>query len=149
MTPHHLSAIAFQDTVFDSQQVKQKFASYPKEIQTRLLFLRQLIFDSTPKTIQETLKWGEPSYLCTQGSPIRIDYKDKHPHQYAMYFNCKSKLVDTFTEIYPNEFTYEGNRAIVFKENDDINVSALKNCIQLALNYHQIKHLPLLGAEFL
>lgn len=149
MTPHHLSAITFQDTVFDSQQVKQKFASYPKEMQTRLLFLRQLIFDSTPKTIQETLKWGEPSYLCTQGSPIRIDYKDKHPHQYAMYFNCKSKLVDTFTEIYPNEFIYEGNRAIVFKENDDINVSALKNCIQLALNYHQIKHLPLLGAEFL
>ncbi len=148
MKPQHLSAIAFQDTVFESAQVKQKFGSYPAQMQRQLLFLRQLIFDSSHKKIQETLKWGEPSYLCTKGSTIRIDYKDKHPHQYAMYFNCKSKLIDTFKEIYPSEFDYEGNRAIVFKDSDDINVSALRNCIQLALNYHQIKHLPLLGAEF-
>ena len=138
-----------KESVFESKQVQQKFSSYPLKMQEQLLFLRQLIFDSSDKQIEETLKWGEPSYLCAQGSTIRIDYKEKYPNQYAMYFNCKSKLVDTFKEIYPAEFIFESNRAIIFKVDEKINISALKNCIGLALNYHQIKHLPLLGAEFL
>ena len=138
-----------KESVFESKQVQQKFSSYPLKMQEQLLFLRQLIFDSSDKQIKETLKWGEPSYLCAHGSTIRIDYKEKYPNQYAMYFNCKSKLVDTFKEIYPAEFIFEGNRAIIFKVDEKINISALKNCIGLALNYHQIKHLPLLGAEFL
>jgi len=138
-----------KESVFESKQVQQKFSSYPLKMQGRLLFLRQLIFDSSDKQIEETLKWGEPSYLCAQGSTIRIDYKEKYPNQYAMYFNCKSKLVDTFKEIYPAEFIFEGNRAIIFKVDEKINISALKNCIGLALNYHKLKHLPLLGAELL
>ena len=149
MKKTNLSATSFKTSVFESEQVQQKFSKYPPEIQERLLILRQLIFDCTDKKIEETLKWGEPSYLCAQGSTIRIDYKEKYPHQYAMYFNCKSILVDTFKEIYPEEFIFEGNRAIIFKADENINISALRNCIGLALNYHQLKHLPLLGAEFI
>lgn len=149
MNQTHFLVLPFNKTVFESVQVQQRFSAYPQDMQKRLLFLRQLIFDCTDKKIEETLKWGEPSYLCTQGSTIRIDYKEKHPHQYAMYFNCKSKLIDTFKEVYPDEFMFEGNRAIVFEADQNINISALRNCIGLALNYHQVKHLPLLGAEFL
>ncbi|MEH6347606.1 MAG: DUF1801 domain-containing protein [Bermanella sp.] len=149
MKKNNLSAISFDETVFNSEPVQQKFSAYPQEMQQRLLFLRQLILDCTDKNIEETLKWGEPSYLCAQGSTIRIDYKEKFPHQYAMYFNCKSKLIDTFKEIYADEFIFEGNRAIIFKADQNINISALKNCIALALNYHQVKHLPLLGASLL
>ncbi len=149
MKKTNFSVIAFQKTVFESEQVQKKFSSYPQDMQERLLFLRQLIFNCTDKKVEETLKWGEPSYLCPQGSTVRIDYKDKYPHQYSIYFNCKSKLVDTFKEIYPGEFVFEGNRAIIFKADDHFNISALKNCISLALNYHKLKHLPLLGAELL
>jgi len=149
MNQTHFLVLPFNKTVFESVQVQQRFSAYPQDMQKRLLFLRQLIFDCTDKKIEETLKWGEPSYLCTQGSTIRIDYKEQHPHQYAMYFNCKSKLIDTFKEVYPDEFMFEGNRAIVFEADQNINISALRNCIGLALNYHQVKHLPLLGVEFL
>ncbi len=125
--------------------VREKFNSYPKKVQTQLLELRLLILNSG-NDIEETLKWGEPSYLSPHGSTVRLDYKVKNPDHYALYFNCKSKLVDTFKELYGDTFKYEGNRALVFELNEKINQQALQHCISLSLNYHKIKHLPLLGA---
>lgn len=126
------------------------FEHYPEHIQQKLLFLRQLILDTASETegvtgIEETLKWGEPSYIAKKGSTIRIDRKRSNPHQYAIYFNCNTKLVDTFRELYRDRFNFEGNRAIVFDEHDDIPVNELKQCIASALTYHTRKHLPMLG----
>ncbi len=96
--------------------------------------------------MEETLKWGEPSYLTKGGSTIRMDWKQKSPHQYALYFNCNTSLVETFKSLYRGFFTFEGNRAIVFCETDELPVDALKHCVSLALRYHRLKHQPLLGA---
>ena len=63
-----------------------------------------------------------------------------------MYFNCNSSLVDTFKEVYGDVFTFEGNRAIVFGDTEVLPVNELKHCISLALTYHRVKHLLLLGA---
>ena len=89
---------------------------------------------------------GEPSYLTTGGSTLRIDWKAKAPDQYAMYFNCNTSLVTTFKGLYGDLFTFEVNRAIVFGENDELPVEELKHCVSLALTYHRVKRLPLLGA---
>ena len=70
--------------------------------------------------MEETLKWGEPSYLTKSGSTIRMDWKRKSPHQYALYFNCNTSLVDTFKALYRSFFTFEGKRAIVFREADEL-----------------------------
>ena len=61
-------------------------------------------------------------------------------------FNCNTSLVNTFKAVYGDVFTFEGNRAIVFGEIDELRVNALKHCISLALTYHRVKHLPSLGA---
>ena len=76
----------------------------------------------------------------------KIDWKESTPNQYFMYFHCKTKLVDTFKELYSDKFIFEGNRAIIFNKNDEIPIDALKHCILLSLTYHKNKHLPLLGA---
>jgi len=130
--------------------VAEVFDNYPKHMRKNLMFLRQLILDTASEidgvgTVQETLKWGEPSYVTKTGSTIRMDWKNSRPNQYAMYFHCKTKLVDTFKEVYRDKLKFEGNRAIVFAENDEIPVDELKFCIMLALTYHRRKHLPLLG----
>lgn len=127
------------------------FASYPKNMRKHLMHLRQLVFDAASETdgvgeIEETLKWGEPSYLVKGGSTIRMDWKNKNPDQYAVYFNCKSKLVDTFREVYGDKFKFEGNRAIVFSDTDKVPDEALKHCFSMSLTYHKIKNIPLLGA---
>ena len=134
----------------ENPKVATVFNRYPENIRTKLLFLRQLVFDTAAETeeklsLEETLKWGEPSYLTKGGSTIRMAWKKSKPAQYALYFNCKTKLVDTFKERYGDIFKYEGNRAIIFNENDKIPINELKQCILLSLTYQSIKTLPMLG----
>ena len=68
--------------------VQLVFDKYPKLVQQRLLFMRELIIESAESVpgltqLEETLKWGEPSYLAKQGSTIRIDWKSKTTNQYV------------------------------------------------------------------
>jgi hypothetical protein len=120
------------------------FDSYPAMLKTRLLALRRLIFETAKTTagvgaLQETLKWGQPSYLTTEtksGSTVRIDQLKSAPDCYAIYFHCQTDLVETFRRLYPTEFTYGGNRSILLNAKDKIPEPALRHCIALALTYH-------------
>ena len=130
--------------------VAAAFRRYPKRMREKLLFLRKLVLDTASETdgvgpVEETLKWGEPSYVTKTGSTVRMGWKETSPHQYAMYFHCQTKLVDTFKEFYRGKFRFEGNRAIVFEEDDKVPIDELKHCISLSLTYHRRKHLPMLG----
>lgn len=131
-------------------KVEDVFNNYPESVQTQLLHLRELVLSTAAEIegleLEETLKWGEPSYLTKYGSTIRMDWKEKNPEQFAIYFKCTSSLVPTFKTIYKDKFNFEGNRAIVFKRNEKVPETELKHCISMALTYHKIKHLPLLGA---
>jgi len=129
-----------------------KFEKYPTSIQPKLLKLRELIIQSAIETeglqeLEETLKWGEPSYLAKRGSTIRIDWKSKNPDQYAIYFKCASKLVETFKIVFKNQFKFQSNRAILFQMNESIPELELKTCIKAALNYHNVKYLSLLNMK--
>lgn len=131
--------------------VAEAFEKYPLDMRKKLLFLRQLILETAVELnvgeLEETLKWGEPSYIARQGSTIRMDWKVRDPEHYALHFNCKTRLVETFEILYGYLFCYQGNGAIIFTRNELIPVRQLKHCIGLSLCYHRIKHLPLLGAS--
>jgi len=77
-----------------------------------------------------------PHASTRSGSSIRIDRVKAEPGRYAMYFHCRTSLVDTFRRLYPRTFTFESNRAILFDEHDEIPAKALRHCIALALTYH-------------
>ena len=132
------------------RNVKQKFDTYPKEAYAKLIQIRTAIYEVAAEdnigAVTETLKWGEPSYLARGGSTVRMDWKPKFPDQVCLYFHCQTILVDTFKEIYRDILMFDGNRAIVLPLSDDLPIEALKHCISMSLRYHQIKHLPLLGA---
>lgn len=134
---------------FQNSDVASTFESYPSDIADKLLQLRQLVFETATELgleeFEETLKWGEPSYISKNGSTLRMAWRASKPKQYALFFNCKTSLIETFKEVYHDTFEFEGNRAIVFNENDKVPTDAIKHCIELTLNYHKVKHLPLLG----
>jgi Domain of unknown function (DU1801) len=119
------------------------FNAYPKPIKAKLLALRRLIFDTATTTtgvgaLQETLKWGQPSYLTTEtksGSTIRIDRIKSAADQYAVYFHCQTDLVETFRGLYP-ELSFGGNRSIILNAQDELPEPALRHCVALALTYH-------------
>jgi hypothetical protein len=119
------------------------FDGYPRQVRSKLLALRKLILDTAKKTkgvgvIEETLKWGQPSYLTSEsksGSTIRIDQVKAVSSQYAVYFHCQTNLVETFRELYP-DLKYSGNRAIMLDANDRLPEAELRHCVGLALTYH-------------
>ena len=131
--------------------VEYLLRSHPPEAAARLRRLRSLIFEvaRTEKLgdVEESLKWGHPSYVTSQGSAIRLGWNHKDPQLCALYFHCQSSLVDTFRQLYAGGLEFQGNRAILLNLRDDLPLSVLRRCISLALRYHQIKHLPLLGSE--
>lgn len=131
-------------------EVAAVFEAYPESVRPKMKQLRKLVLETaeeleTISALEETLKWGEPSYLTKIGSTIRMDWKPKAPDQVAMYFKCTSKLVTTFREVYEDTFTFEGTRAIVFQLEQEIPVTKLKRCIAAGLTYHKVKHEPMLG----
>lgn len=133
-----------------STDVESVFENYPDAVREQMKYLRNLIIETASdtkeiETLEETLKWSEPSYLAKNGSTIRIDWKKKAPYQYAMYFTCTTELVPTFKQLYSDVFTFEGDRAITFKLDDELPEPVLKRCITAALRYHKVKHLPMLG----
>ncbi len=129
---------------FRDSAVGAVFGAYPKPVRAKLLALRRLIFETARTTkgvgaLQETLKWGQPSYLTPQtnsGSTIRIDQVKSAAGQYAVYFHCQTDLVETFRELYPAELRFEGNRSILLDAKDELPRTALRHCVALALTYH-------------
>lgn len=129
---------------FQSDAVAAKFAAYPAAAQSRLLLLRDLVFITAANTpgvgqLQETLKWGEPAYLTARtgaGTTVRMDWKAKAPAHCALYFHCQSGLVDTFRTLFPHDFVFDGQRALVFDLHSPLPLDALGFCLGAALTHH-------------
>ena len=131
-------------------KVESKFDDYPDLVKEKMIALRTLIIEVAQATdeitlLEETLKWGEPSFITPIGSTLRIDWKAKDPEQYALYFQCSSRLVSTFRIVFRNDLKFEGNRAIVLPLNGELPKNKLIPCIKAALTYHKVKQLPTLG----
>ncbi len=129
---------------FADARVAAIFAAYPSATRRKLLALRQLIFDVAASTdgvgaLEETVKWGQPSYLTAatkSGSTIRIDGVKNSEGRCALYFNCQTSLVETFKELYRGKLRLEGRRAIVLEAEGRLPIEELRHCIALALTYH-------------
>ncbi len=132
---------------FTNPNVAQVFASYPDGLKQKLMHLRQLIFLTAKNTpgvgeLTETLKWGQPSYLTLaskSGSTIRLDCSKTSQQEYMLFFHCQTSLVETFRELYPDDFRYQGNRGLIFTVGEKVPRSALEDCIAMALTYHLSK----------
>ncbi|KXX66834.1 DUF1801 domain-containing protein [Flammeovirga sp. SJP92] len=138
------------DKLQPNQEVLEIFDNYPDFVKDKMQNLRSLVIETAHEMenidrLEETLKWGEPSYTTKQGSTLRMDWKEKNPDQYAIYFQCTSRLVETFKSVFGNRFEYEGKRAIIFDLNQEIPVTELKLCIKATLQYHKVKDLVTLG----
>jgi hypothetical protein len=131
---------------FADARVAMAYAAYPPQLRARLLDLRRLIFDTAQSTpgvgaLEETLKWGQPSYLTPSGSgsTIRIDRIKQDDTRYALFVYCQTDLVPTFRTLYSNELHLEGTRSVIFECDAPLPRAVLGHCIALALTYHARK----------
>jgi hypothetical protein len=129
---------------FKDSSVARVFAAYPEPMRVKLMALRELILGTATQRagvgpVEETLKWGQPSYLTPNthsGSTIRIGPLASQAGEYAIFFHCQTSLVDTFKKRFGSTFRYAGNRALVFSASDRLPKSELSECIAMALTYH-------------
>lgn len=128
---------------FRNTEVEAAFAGYPREPRTRLLELRQLVFevaDSLPGVgpLHEALKWGEPAYLTPTtkaGSTLRLGWKPQWPEYYSLLVHCRTSLVDSFRTLCP-ELHCIGNREVRFGVSEPP-PAIVRDCIAMALTYHK------------
>jgi len=107
-----------------------------------LLCLRELIFDvaeSDPLigTIEETLRWNQPSYLTSEtksGTIIRLGLSKQG--SFALFIHCRTTLMAEFRSSFPEGVTFNGNRAIIFKTGNVLPEVPLRLLIKRALTYH-------------
>lgn len=126
------------------ENVTAIYDSFPDNARDVLRAVRSLIFQTAASnpavgTLTETLKWGQPAYLTEaskSGTTIRLGHTQDCG---AVYLNCKTTLVDSMREIYPDSFTYQGTRAVLFPLDQPLPNDALAHCIEMALTYHRNK----------
>ncbi len=126
-------------------EVAAVYEGYDEPIRAALMDLRLLILETADATegvgpVEETLRWGQPSYLTSttkSGSTIRLaPTAVDSQHDFAMYFICSTSLVDGFAASFGDTFTYEANRALLFGLGEEIPHNELRACVLRALTYH-------------
>lgn len=133
--PHDLPNDPAVRAVFDAQAPALRAA---------LLDLRGHVLAAAARSgrvgeLVETLKWGEPAYLPKRarvGTTVRINALKGSADRYGAYFHCQTTLLESFRHLYPDAFSYEGNRAILLRVGEAYPVEALRHCLTLALTYH-------------
>jgi hypothetical protein len=130
---------------FEQPEVAEIFAALPPAARDTLLQLRSLIFDTAAETpgvgaLEEALRWGEPSYLTSRsksGTTLRIHWKRRRADRCAMYVHCRTRLVEQYRLRHHDSLEFEGNRAVLFPVDGPLPEEALRDCVRLALTYHQ------------
>nr|WP_282449206.1 DUF1801 domain-containing protein [Roseibium sp. CAU 1639] len=111
-----------------------------------MLKIRSLILEIASEndavgTLQETLKWGQPSYLTVKpktGTTIRIDRDTSATGDVALYVNCQSSLVSDWRGMFP-DITFGGDRSVHFRLDKPLPEPELRQMITMALTYHSRK----------
>ncbi len=131
-------------TKFDNPEIKAVYHRFPKPMQRKMFELRDIIFEvakNNPKIgkITESLKWGEPTYETIKtksGSPLKIIYKTAMDANFSLAVMSSTNLIETFKEIYPKTFYFNGTREVIINSNKKIPRNEIYKCIELALTYN-------------
>lgn len=131
---------------FDDPKVAAAYDAFPVDSRAIALTLRDLIFSvawDAPQVgrVQETLKWGQPSYLTPEtksGSTLRIGVAKQGGA--AIFAHCATDIISTYASTFPETDQIEGNRAVIFTSADKIVPKRLRLLIYHGLTYHLKDH---------
>jgi hypothetical protein len=126
--------------------VAEIFKTFTPAQRKTLLEIRDLVLGIADHPavgeIEESLKWGEPAYRprrARSGTTVRLGVSPKSPDACAIFVNCKTSLLATYRDLYPYDFGFEGDRALIVPTSAPLPVEALTHCLTLALTYHSMQ----------
>ena len=124
------------------KDVARAFDNMPPGVQDPMRKLRHLILDTAANTpgvgpITETLKWGQPAYLTEQtkaGTTLRLGCPKQG--EFAIYTHCQTSVMTEFQTLFPDDFVFDGNRAVIFGQGETLPLEKLRFLVARALTYH-------------
>jgi len=129
-------------TPFTTPAVAKVYEAMPPAARKTALALRELLFEVAADTarvgtVEETLRWGQPSYITPEtksGSTLRIGATKAG--EAAIYAHCGTTIISTYAATFPDMDRIEGNRAVIFASVDAIVPERLRLLIKHGLTYH-------------
>lgn len=125
------------DPPFQTAAVARAYGAFSPAHRAPLLVLRHLILDTAAgldlPDVQESLKWGQPSYTTAKSTPIRLGVAKTG--DIAILTHCQSSVIPDFRALFPEDFQYDGNRALILGRNGTVPARQLRLLIQAALAY--------------
>ena len=115
--------------------VAAAYAAFPEAERAGLLALRARILAIAAAdeiALEEALRWGQPAYLASKGSTIRLGVPKTGG--VAIYTHCQTTLISDFRALCP-DLRFEGNRAVHFATGE-APPKAIDMLIRAALTYH-------------
>ncbi|SCZ54215.1 protein of unknown function (DU1801) [Epibacterium ulvae] len=130
------------DPPFQTTPVAAAFEAFAPDQQQILLQIRALIFATAAQlpevgAIDETLKWGQPSYVPKKrntGTPLRLGCPKSGG--VAVYTHCQTTVIPQFRDLFPDHFQYDGTRAVHLATTQAVPNEQLEFLIRSALRYH-------------
>ena len=128
---------------FASDQVADAFSRFNPAEHATLLAVRGLIHElatETPGvgTLEESLKWGSPSYVTVSprtGTPIRLDRHNSDENTVGVYVHCQSRVMEQFKVVHPSSPRTLGARALLLHTDKALPLAALSDFLLIALTY--------------
>ena len=115
-------------------------ATWPTAAQHRFSEIRTIILRASQEwPMTESLKWGQPAWRpskTSQGSTLRVSWSDKNPDNIGIFVHCQTTLAATMRDLYPDSFSYEGNRALHLPLTGEVPEQALDHLARLTFTYH-------------
>lgn len=122
----------------------QTTACWPMEAQTSFARIREVILDAAQNAdigpVTESLKWGQPAWRPERprtGSTLRLNWSVDQPETIALFVDCKTTISAEMFAAYPDEFSYETNRAMRLQLGAEIPKSAIAHLAQVTFTYHR------------
>jgi hypothetical protein len=131
--------------VFANDALAQVFAGFEPPARRALLVLRGTVLEigaamDGGQLPEESLKWGQPAYrraTRTEGTTIRIDALRDVPGGYAMFLHCQTTLVEDLRALYPESFSFLGDRGLMMRVGEPVDQDALRHAISMAFTYRR------------
>ncbi len=107
------------------------------------MHLRRLILETAAQIdavgdVEETLKWGQPSFQTARprtGTAIRIDKDGPETADVALFVHCQTSLVSEWRVLYPH-LSFGGNRSVHFPAGEPLPEAEICQMVSMALRYH-------------
>ncbi len=125
-------------TDFQSHKIRDVFMRVPDPARSGMLYLRDKLYEiaktiPATKGLDESLKWGQPSYVPKSGigTPLRLGQTDEG---FGLFVHCQTTVISEFASLTSN-VNIDGNRGVLFTSMDEVKGSNLEPMICHAMTY--------------